>query len=206
MPRSEAALRPLKPGDLAFKFRAGVPCLLLVETLGEWTGRRYERVRSGAMWMAWLRRMKLPVPGLPIGDDDLSDMRSLRDAVYRTAESVRASRLPPRDAIARINAWACRAPPPRLLDGSGMALEPPAHVANAHVLALLAQDAIALFSSEARDRIKICASPTCPVLFLDRSRRGDRLWCSSTCGARLASARYRQRSKPEDSLGSLEGT
>jgi len=37
------------------------------------------------------------------------------------------------------------------------------------------------------------ASTVCPVLFVDRSRRGDRIWCSAGCGARLATARYRRR-------------
>lgn len=195
-PRAHVAVRPLKAGDFSFKFRAGVPCLLLVETLGEWTGRRYERVRNEGLWHSWLRKMKLPVPQLPVGEEGLADMRVLRAAIYETAQAIRGQRTPQHDAIAQINAWACHTPLPRLLDGTGTALEPLAEVSNAHVLALLARDAIALFSSEARSRIKECASPTCPVMFLDRSRRGDRIWCSPTCGARLASARYRRRLFP----------
>ncbi len=192
-PSAHVALRPLKPTDLAFKFRAGVPCLLLVETLGEWTARRYERIRDQSLWLAWLRKMKLPVPQVPVREDDLAAMRSLRSAIYEAAQAIRAQRSPPAEAIALINRCACRMAGPRLLDASGTALAPLAQVSNAHVLALLAADAIALFSSEARSRIKSCASPTCPVLFLDRSRQGDRIWCSPTCGARLASARYRRR-------------
>ena len=201
--RAHVALRPLQASDFSFKFRAGAPCLLLVETLGEWTGRCYERVPNEDAWLTWLRKMNLPLPELPVGEDGLADMRALRAAIYEMAQAIHGKRVPQQDAVFLINRRACHTPHPRLLDRSGTALAPLAQVSNAHVLALLAADAIALFSSDARARIKECASPTCPVMFLDRSRQGERIWCSPTCGARIASARYRRRlnSGTNDRLG-----
>ena len=156
-------------------------------------GPSYERVPDEGAWLTWLRKMKLPVPELPIGNDGLADMRALRAAIYEMAQAVRGERVPQQNAVLQVNRCACHTPHPRLLELSDKALAPLSQVSNAHVLVLLAADAIALFSSDARGRIKECASPTCPVMFLDRSRQGERIWCSPTCGARLASARYRQR-------------
>ncbi|WP_262852467.1 CGNR zinc finger domain-containing protein [Mumia quercus] len=46
------------------------------------------------------------------------------------------------------------------------------------------------------DRIRRCAGPGCVLHFYDRSRRGDRQWCSMAgCGNRAKAARHYSRSK-----------
>jgi hypothetical protein len=45
-----------------------------------------------------------------------------------------------------------------------------------------------------RDRLRHCANPLCTWLFVDRSTRGDRIWCeASVCGNRVRVGRHRRR-------------
>lgn len=47
---------------------------------------------------------------------------------------------------------------------------------------------------EAPGRVRECADPLCPVLYLDNSRNGSRRWCSMEgCGARSKAATYYRR-------------
>jgi hypothetical protein len=48
--------------------------------------------------------------------------------------------------------------------------------------------------SAERDRIRRCGNPLCRWLFVDRSRRGGRIWCeAAVCGNRMRVRRHRQR-------------
>jgi predicted RNA-binding Zn ribbon-like protein len=47
---------------------------------------------------------------------------------------------------------------------------------------------------ESPDRVRECADPSCPVLFVDTSRNRSRRWCSMEgCGARAKAATYYRR-------------
>jgi predicted RNA-binding Zn ribbon-like protein len=47
---------------------------------------------------------------------------------------------------------------------------------------------------ESPDRVRECADPACPVLFVDTSRNRSRRWCSMEgCGARAKAATYYRR-------------
>jgi predicted RNA-binding Zn ribbon-like protein len=47
---------------------------------------------------------------------------------------------------------------------------------------------------ESPGRVRECADPRCPVLFLDTSRNGSRRWCSmERCGARAKASAYYRR-------------
>ncbi len=179
--------------DLRLKYRAGTPCLYLVETLGEWTGRRFERIRNGKLWQDWLSHVGLPQPDRPATEEDLARMRGLRAAIFAVVQAARRGKTPPEQDLECVNYWAGCPPPAVALDrdATGLAVRP--GITQQQILSLVARDAVALLSGPLRGRIRECASATCPVLFVDRSRRGDRVWCSPTCGARLATARYRRR-------------
>ena len=74
---------------------------------------------------------------------------------------------------------------PRLLPASGIS-------GLAQVLAEL----FALAEGERLDRLKICSSDQCHWVFLDRSKPGNRRWCSSLlCGNRQKTRDYRNRIK-----------
>lgn len=49
------------------------------------------------------------------------------------------------------------------------------------------------------DRLKMCDSKDCQWIFFDRSKPGNRRWCSSAlCGNRHKTRRYRQRARSGD--------
>lgn len=56
-----------------------------------------------------------------------------------------------------------------------------------------------LAETEQLDRMKTCASDECHWIFYDRSKPGNRRWCSSTlCGNREKTRSYRDRRKQSD--------
>ncbi|HEY7623759.1 MAG TPA: ABATE domain-containing protein [Candidatus Limnocylindria bacterium] len=60
----------------------------------------------------------------------------------------------------------------------------------------IARSAADLLTSNARERIKECASPTCEWVFLDRSKNHSRRWCDmSDCGNREKARRFHQRKR-----------
>jgi predicted RNA-binding Zn ribbon-like protein len=60
----------------------------------------------------------------------------------------------------------------------------------------IARSAVALLTSDQRDRIKECGSQTCEWVFLDRSKNRSRRWCDmSDCGNREKARRFHQRKR-----------
>lgn len=183
----------LSERDLRFNFRSGTPALFLVETFGEWTRRRYDRIQTAEIWNTWLAQIGLPPVTVEVTADDLEKMRDLRRAIYGVAQArVKGIEVLPTD-IRAINQYAAYPAPQGQLAPDGRTRLTPLEVTQAQVLSLLARDAVELFSGPYADRVRECESHICPVIFVDRSRRGDRHWCSTNCGARHATARYRQR-------------
>lgn len=178
---------------LAFKLRGGTPSLYLVETLGEWTGRQYERVYDAERWHEWIGLLKLPVPARRATARELDRMRDLRRAIYEIAQAVRTGGVPDACHIETVNRVARTALAAPQLSAAADRWAISDRVSHGQVLAMIALDAISLFGGPLRERIKVCARPRCPVLFVDRSRHGRRIWCSAACGARSASAKYRLR-------------
>lgn len=186
---------PLSEQDLKFNFRSGTPCLYLVETFGEWTRRRYDRIRNGEVWAQWLSLIDFPAPTQSATAKDLAQMSELRRAIYGMGQA-KVKNIPPLETdIQVINHFASFAPPQFQLGTDGMRFEYTHPITQQQILSLFARDAIQLFSGEYRDRIRECSSHICPVVFVDQSRRGDRQWCSTNCGARHATAKYRERLK-----------
>ena len=187
----------LSERELRFNFRSGTPALYLVETFGEWTRRRYDRILNAEVWNSWLEQINLPQVTGKLSADDLEKMRDLRRAIYGVAQArVKGIEALPTD-IRAINQYAAHPVPVVQLALDARTSILPSEVTQAQVLSLLARDAVELFSGPYADRVRVCESHICPVMFVDRSRRGDRHWCSTNCGARHATARYRQRLSDE---------
>lgn len=55
----------------------------------------------------------------------------------------------------------------------------------------IAEDAIALFSQDARHQLRACLAPGCVLYFVKHHPRRE--WCSAGCGNRARSARHYQR-------------
>jgi len=185
----------LSEQDLKFNFRSGTPCLYLVETFGEWTRRQYDRILDGQVWNDWLKMIDFPTPTYLATTKDLAKMSELRRAIYGLGQA-KVKNFPALETdIQVINHYASFPPPQIQLNDQANESLYSLEITQENILSLFARDAIKLFSGEFSDRIRECSSHICPVVFVDKSRRGDRQWCSTNCGARHATARYRQRKK-----------
>ncbi|TDP42626.1 CGNR zinc finger domain-containing protein [Nocardia ignorata] len=177
------------PPAVRRRFRTGRPCLDLVHTGGEGELEVWEIVHTPADLGHWLGVI-LGVPDIAADDADLPAFRALRAALDRAARSAAESKpLHPID-IDTVNTIAGTPPlvPHLTADAS---LTHPAPTARA-ALSTLARDAIDLFSSPLADRIRICASDNCGLLFVDASRPGRRRWCSmDRCGNLSKVRKYR---------------
>jgi predicted RNA-binding Zn ribbon-like protein len=106
-----------------------------------------------------------------------SDIRELEAAV--TVLNRAAGDAPHWSALS----WTPGRPPSRHARTSGQA-------AFAAVSAI-AEEAIALFSQDARQRLRACLAPGCVLYFLKNHPRRE--WCSAGCGNRARAARHYQR-------------
>jgi predicted RNA-binding Zn ribbon-like protein len=62
------------------------------------------------------------------------------------------------------------------------------------LLPLLAQDAVEVLTETPAERLKRCEMDPCSHLFVDRSRPGNRRWCTSQrCGGKARAAEFRAR-------------
>lgn len=116
------------------------------------------------------------------------DLREAIDAVLNAG----VSPVNP-DDVHRVNRWALLASQPQLATSNPVSLrEQPRSPAEA--LGTIAADAIAIVTRGQRDRVKICAHERCGLRYLDRSRAGQRQWCSmQRCGNRTKVARHAAR-------------
>ncbi|WP_428697349.1 CGNR zinc finger domain-containing protein [Stappia sp.] len=180
-----------------FEFIAGSPALCLVDTMGNRGGDRdggavIERLPDPAALDAWLCAAGLSSQaGDAANRKDLDEARTLREAIHRCGLAAIAGEDLPAADLALVNRAASAKPlRPQLVAGRIV------HLAAAPVqgaLSLLAADALALFVDPLRDRLRQC--PECRMMFLDTSRPGKRLWCSSAqgCGNRAKVRKYRAR-------------
>lgn len=137
---------------------------------------------------------------------DLAATKRLRAAHRAIAEALIAgAELPPR-AVAAVNRAAAQPPlVPRLaVPAAGIAPDATAPGAPAAVtlqpgttaqaLSTLARDLQQLVASPLASRVRVCASDTCGLIFVDASRPGRRRWCSmERCGNIAKTRAHRAR-------------
>jgi predicted RNA-binding Zn ribbon-like protein len=180
------------PSLLARRFRTGRPCLDLVHTGGEGELAVWEILHRPADVARYLGVIA-EVDGIDVAVGDMAAVREFRRAVTGAAFGAVAGRPPTADECAVINLAAARPPLVPVLDaGGGVGTAAPVTVSQ--VLSALARDAIDLFGSPLRSRIRVCAAVDCGMLFVDQSRPGTRRWCSmQRCGTRAKVRAHRQR-------------
>lgn len=177
-----------------FIFIAGRLCIDFTQTGGE-TGERaaWERFHGPSDLADWFSASPLQLGKIQVSSEEFKRALSLREAIWRIAESIRQSETPRAEDIDTINRVASTPdlPPQLLRDGLQQAWHSPATAAAA--LSLIARDAIDLFSGELRSRIRACANPNCGLMFVDTSRPGKRRWClMKRCGNMAKTSRYRR--------------
>lgn len=174
------------PKGGSFYFDAGAVCLDFAHTGGEEAYSVFETLHEPADLAEWLAQPPLAaVLTVPLTAGDLTAAKALRQALRATAHARADGRHLPARAVATINGTATAPPlvPELAADGSTAGWAPP--VRAAQVLSTLARDMIDLLSGPLSERIRVCASDTCPLVFVDSSRPGARRWCSmERCGNR----------------------
>jgi predicted RNA-binding Zn ribbon-like protein len=170
-----------------FRFRGGHVALDLAATLsGRLKEQSRELLETPADLDRWLVSSGLVARRPGAGVEDIELARELREAIYAIAsgKSTRAAR-------ERLNALATLpAARPRLTASGELVREGNAR----ELLATIAREAVELFGSPARERIRTCEGEGCSLLFLDLSRSGGRRWCSMAgCGNRAKARSFRRR-------------
>ncbi|MEQ8765226.1 MAG: CGNR zinc finger domain-containing protein [Planctomycetota bacterium] len=184
------------PWPPRFLFIAQRLCLDFALTGGEGWRSQFERWQAPSDLADWLWASSLTLEVPTVTARQLERAKELREALWSAAQSAIRDRAPTpkvREVINRVAAWPDLVP---VLEARRKRWSPDQAVDRA--LSTIARDAIDLFGSPLRERIRECANPNCPLIFLDTSRPGRRAWCAMRrCGNLSKTARYRakQRSK-----------
>lgn len=190
---------PLDRGAPWWYWLAGRPALDFVNTRRERWWRNVETLVTPDDLAEWVVQAGLLTELPPVDRELLLSALDLREAVSLTTDALLARTAVDDDALHIIEAWLPEAHLPDRLrvprDGSQPVLSPgfPAHPGR-YALGLIARDAAEMLGTEQRARVRICASDTCSARFYDRSRNGQRRWCSMQgCGNVAKARRHRAR-------------
>jgi len=178
-----------------FIFVAGRLCIDFTQTGGETGIRAYwERFHQPSDLADWLSESPLQVDGIQVSPVEFKMALSLREAIWRVAQAIRQNETPLAEDIDIINRVASEPDLHRQLVADGLKQVWHSPAAATAALSMLARDAIDLFSSEMRSRIKQCANPNCGLMFVDTSPPGQRRWClMKRCGNMAKTSSYRER-------------
>ena len=182
-----------------FLFISGWLCVDFAQTGGEGPRAKWERLNKPGDLSDWLMSCTLGVEVREIDEDDLRVARRLREAIWQGAQAVLHDRAMPADVVAIINKTAGTPDLTVTLEDGVIAWAPGATVSQA--MSSIARDAIELFGGERRHRLRECANPRCPLLFVDESRPGRRSWCAMRrCGNMEKTKRYRRSLKARSEM------
>jgi len=192
---SDTCITGVVPWPPRFLFISGRLALDFVHTGGEGERAHWERWHTARDLAEWMEACPMLAVKARVTDDDVAIARELREAIWTGAQAVlRGTPVAPA-LIDRVAA----APPlvPVLRKGdkawaSGST--------GAQALSTVARDAIDLFGTAARERLRRCQNPRCALLFVDTSRPGKRAWCTmQRCGNLSKIARYRAGQRDDTS-------
>jgi predicted RNA-binding Zn ribbon-like protein len=147
-----------------------------------------ERIKS------WMQARGLLKRGERVDADDHRRALALRAAMRSVLEAKRGDRPADAAAVRRLNEASAHFPLVLRVSNAGAALLQPAPAASelGRVLAELQ----VLADTGGLQRLKMCASDECRWVFFDKSKPGNRRWCSSAlCGNRQKTRSYRQRQR-----------
>ena len=167
--------------------------------IGRWSPLLTNHPAQDVRWPSDLKKLRsssrLYLRVSPVvSEQELNSARGLREAIYRCACAVRRLQKPRIEDVDTVNRWAaCSTLVPELSE-NGRSAQWKNERGISPVLAMIARDAIDLFTRTSPPRIKLCADPTCRGLFVDESRPGRRRWCAmDMCGNRSKSRTFARR-------------
>jgi predicted RNA-binding Zn ribbon-like protein len=178
------------------RFRTGRMCLDFGHTGGDGPLAVWELLHTPDDLARWLIVVTDPigVDQVAATDDDLARARRLRRAIWTTAQrAIGGHPSTPADRATINEVAAGRGSMPELT-ATGVGIAMPVRAED--LLVDLARDAIDLFGGPESQRIRECASETCQLLFVDRSRPGARRWCSMERCGNIAKVRAHRAKDP----------
>ncbi len=186
-----------------FLFLSGRLCLDLAHTGGEGQYAKFERLHGPPDLADWLMACELAVPVARVRRPDLRIALELRAAIWKGARAILKGAAMPRAFVDTIGSVAAQPDLVPVLVRGTRRWSPGSTARQA--LSSVARDAIALFGSDERKRLRECRNPKCPLLFVDLSRPGRRAWCTMRrCGNLEKTTRYRRRRRASRSSASPE--
>ena len=152
----------------------------------------WETLHAASDLTAWLDE-RFDDVDTTAGERELTDALGLRAAIARSATAFSRGGDPTGDDVDIINLFAATPDiPPVLAGGRRQAGRGRARVGQA--MSVMAREAVELFSSEERERIRECAAADCALVFYDESRSNNRRWCSmQRCGNRAKVRKHRTK-------------
>jgi predicted RNA-binding Zn ribbon-like protein len=186
---------------LSEKFQVPGDVALLYDFVNSVDLRRYveqgvahdpgDELATPAQLQNWLQARGLLKRGVRVSQAEHREARALRDALRVFLAAAPAERS---SAAGPLEASAARFPLEVIASRDrGLDLRPVAGRATGGLGGVLAE-LVRLSDSGRLERVKICDSDECRWVFYDRSKPGNRRWCSSDrCGNREKTRTYRNR-------------
>lgn len=194
--QAKSSPKPVQGGEWVarFIFISGRLCLDFAQTGGEEERAVWERLRQPSDLADWLSESPLRVEVASATPAELQAALILREAIWQGAQAIQQGGSPRLEDIDIINRAAAAPDLPPQLAPDSLARTWQTPITATAAISTIARDAVDLFSSELRGRIRKCANPKCALMFVDASRPGKRRWClMERCGNKVKTARYRHR-------------
>lgn len=154
----------------------------------------WETLRSPDDLAAWIAE-RFDEVDAAASDRDFSDALGLRSAIARSAVAISRGADPAGEDVDVINLFAATPDIPPVLPG-GRRQAGRSRARLGQTLSVMAREAVELFASEERERIRECAAADCSIVFYDESRSNNRRWCSmQNCGNRAKVRTHRTKEK-----------
>ncbi|MFT4045028.1 MAG: ABATE domain-containing protein, partial [Gordonia sp. (in: high G+C Gram-positive bacteria)] len=184
----------LVPADIAespdqrragFPFRSGSVVLDFVATVAKRDLADRELLADPNDFERWVYAAGLPQLTTPPGQADLDRVHTVREALHRIVRGHVHDEPIARADIAVVNGATIPASPVARLGPDAREARSPSDVDSTAILSLIAREAVELFTGTHRERLRLCLGHDCSLYFVDRSRLGNRRWCSmAACGAK----------------------
>jgi predicted RNA-binding Zn ribbon-like protein len=183
--RADATGRLLvDPRGGSFTFDAGAMCLDFAHTGGQGDYAVFESLHEPVDLERWLAEPPLAAAlSVPMTGAELGEAKELRHAIWVLAHARADGEELPHEHVAVLNRAAAADPlvPELGPDGATVGWAGPVRASQAS--STLAREMIELLTGPFGDRIRECASDTCPLVFVDSSRPNARRWCAmERCG------------------------
>jgi len=154
----------------------------------------HDELATKAQLKAWLRARGLLDKGVELDAEDHRRTLELRETLRAYLRQTPADRATDAVTAARLDAAAANFPLIVKVSQAGGTALAPAHASRSGCLAYVLAELQRLSETARLDRLKLCDSDECGWMFYDRSKPGNRRWCSSArCGNRQKTRAYRRR-------------